>query len=250
MATTELRYSLRTFETLPSTNTWLAEHIDLPHGTVVLAKNQTAGHGRQGRHWHAEPNTSLALSILLKPDADPSALTVMPLVAGVAVAQALQHYNLTPKIKWPNDIWLDGRKVAGILCQLLTDQNGCPSLIVGIGLNVNQKTFPPDIAHIATSMAQVAEHPFNPTYVLEQLLETFRTNYYLWLHHGASYLLDKFIGYDALHHATITVEQGSRTYTGIAQGINPDGTLRLQLPNGTLMAIDSGEAHLIPPSNS
>jgi BirA family biotin operon repressor/biotin-[acetyl-CoA-carboxylase] ligase len=136
-------------ETSASTNDDLRRLGDdgAEEGLVLLALRQTAGKGRRGAAWFSTPGESLAFSILLRP-AEPKALWPrLALSAGLAVAEAVEAFGPAAGIKWPNDVWISGKKVAGILVEAGNDH-----VVVGIGLNVGAMEFPPEIAGIATSL--------------------------------------------------------------------------------------------------
>lgn len=122
-----------------------------PEGLVLLAMRQTGGRGRRGAAWFAPAGQSLAFSILLRPAAPKVLWPRLALAAGLAVAEAMEDFGLSPGIKWPNDIWLGGRKAAGVLVEA-----GADFAVVGIGINVNATEFPEALADVATSMQLAA----------------------------------------------------------------------------------------------
>ena len=126
---------------------------NLSEGAVVIADHQTRGRGRQGRSWHSEPATGLYLSTLLKPNLPPEKLACLTLMAGVATVSAIHQQTSAPaKLKWPNDILLNGKKLAGILCECIAKSGNTPAVIVGIGINLNHTSFPESIKDTATSL--------------------------------------------------------------------------------------------------
>lgn len=140
-------------DTVDSTNDEarrLAER-GMPEGLIVITDHQTKGRGRRGATWFSPPGESLAFSILLKPDVPKAFWPRLALVAGLAVAEALEEFIPLVGIKWPNDVWADGKKIAGILVEA-----GSDFVIVGIGLNVNSLTMPEEVASTATSLALVS----------------------------------------------------------------------------------------------
>lgn len=240
-----MHFTRKYFDLLESTSRHLAglnlaEH---PEGLCIIADAQSDGQGRQGRIWFSPPGENLYFSILLKPAVEPCLAVTLPLLAGICVSQALDSFGLNSQIKWPNDIWVDGRKICGVLCEMQIIDN-VPAVICGIGINVNQRTFPPELQSIATSMVLCTEKTFDREAVLKRFLDVFGINYSLWLKSG----FDLFAGFinarNALQGKTITVTQGNRELSGTAGLINPDGTLALALADGTLVTISSGEAHL------
>src|SRR5437763_5867878 len=117
-------------------------------GTVVVAEEQTAGQGRYGRYWHSEPESGLYVSIVLRPALSSSSLPVLMLALGLATAEAIARAtNMACDIRWPNDVLINDKKVAGILVQL-QDR----FVIAGVGINVNHTGFPPELAAIGTSL--------------------------------------------------------------------------------------------------
>lgn len=125
----------------------------VPDGTVVVADSQAAGRGRRGRAWLDEPGASLLASIVLRPRLDPVRLPGLSLAAGVAVAEALTRAaGVRPRLKWPNDVLVDGRKVAGILLESRFGDTERATTVVGIGVNLTQRVFPAELAQRATSL--------------------------------------------------------------------------------------------------
>jgi BirA family biotin operon repressor/biotin-[acetyl-CoA-carboxylase] ligase len=123
-----------------------------PDGTVVVAEHQTAGRGRRGARWEDEPGASLLLSIVLRPQLPPARLPLLSYAAAVAVAEALTAMTaVVPRLKWPNDVLVGGRKIAGILLE--SRLNATPTVVLGIGVNLGQRRFPPGLAEGATSVA-------------------------------------------------------------------------------------------------
>jgi BirA family transcriptional regulator, biotin operon repressor / biotin---[acetyl-CoA-carboxylase] ligase len=144
--------------------------------TVVIAEAQSAGRGRRGRTWHDEPGASLLTSIILRPRLTPARLPMLSLTAGIAVAEALERVTgLSPRLKWPNDVLVDGRKLAGILLEsrLGTSSLGAaPLVVLGIGVNLAQRAFPAELADRATSVFLASGRRVEPDALLGPLLET------------------------------------------------------------------------------
>ncbi len=179
---------LHTFDSLSSTNEYLVELLaksEPPEGMVVCADNQTAGRGQYGSRWHSAPGENLLVSVLFYPQwlrvADQWLLSeAMALAVRQAVAEATQ---LPVHIKWPNDVYVGGRKVAGLLLQCGLNGASLRYAVVGIGLNVNQRLFPPEVPN-ATSLALVCGRLFDRSAVLKQLLVCVEQSY-LQLRQGA-----------------------------------------------------------------
>ena len=208
-----------------------------PHGTLVTADEQSAGRGRQGRTWTAGPGEALLMSLVVRGLERRDAL--LPLAAAVAVCEACERTaGIECAIKWPNDVWIAGRKVAGILIEGRPQEGWA---VVGIGLNVTTTSFPPELAETATSLALCAgsdpAHSRNASRdsVLATLLESLDA----LLASPADEVLRRWRLRDALRGAPITWNGGRGTAAGITDG----GGLRVETDAGTV-ELDAGEVHL------
>ena len=199
-----------------------------PHGTLVTAAQQSAGRGRQGRTWSAPPGRALLMSLVLR---GPHAL--LPLAAAVAVADVCGE---TAQIKWPNDVLIDDRKVAGILAEG-RPQEGWAVLGIGLNVAVRLEDLPAELHSTATTLG-LAPADVEPTLV--RLLRALERTLAL----GSGPLLDAYRARDALRGRAITWHAG----TGVADGIDGDGRLVVVLPGGGRTALDAGEVHLGPTS--
>jgi BirA family transcriptional regulator, biotin operon repressor / biotin---[acetyl-CoA-carboxylase] ligase len=195
-----------------------------PHGTLVTAGAQSAGRGRQGRTWSAPPGRALLMSLVLR---DPPAL--LPLAAAVAVSEAA---GPRAAIKWPNDVLLDGRKLAGILAEG-RPQEGWAVLGVGLNVAVRPGDLPPELRDTAASLGL---DPGDVEAVLARVLDALQRT--LSLDAGA--VLDAWRDRDALLGREITWSTGR----GRAAGIDGAGRLVVELPGGGRTALDAGEVHL------
>lgn len=204
------------------------------HGTVVLAESQTAGRGRQGRSWIAPPGSALTLSALLRLDRD--RLALLPLTAAVATCEACEAVcDVEARIKWPNDVWLDGRKAAGILIEARPQEGWA---VLGIGLNVNTSAdqFPPELAEIATSLRIAGGDELDRGLVLEALLERLAAH----TSTDATNVLDAYRPRDALRDRPVSWAGGA----GTAGGVDEHGNLVVFTDDGERLTLDAGEVHL------
>ncbi len=267
----EIRRIIRRVDATGSTNADLGCRANtnplLPDGLVLLADVQTAGRGRQGRAWTSPPLSGLTFSILLKPDVTPLRASTLPLVVGLAVAQAVERLlaeesnvesrrskveGRTPRagqlvgLKWPNDIQIDGRKLCGILCEMHAEGERVRHIVAGIGLNVNltEDEMPPEIAAIATSLSIAAGHPFERGEVLDAILLSLGEYYQRWLTRGFDSLRPEISKFDVLRDHPVTIKRGSTTLHGIACGIAEDGALLVRRDDGTIEPVYSGDAHV------
>jgi BirA family biotin operon repressor/biotin-[acetyl-CoA-carboxylase] ligase len=162
-------------DSVPSTNTLVLGREDYlsRHGLVVIARHQTAGRGRLGRVWASLPGAQLQFSVVIHPRLPLAEVPVVALVAGLAVAQALvEALALRPRLKWPNDVLLGGRKVCGILAESKADASGAPRLVVGIGVNCGGTAgdFPPELRGTVTTLAEAGGRPVDNEAVLQAIL--------------------------------------------------------------------------------
>jgi BirA family transcriptional regulator, biotin operon repressor / biotin---[acetyl-CoA-carboxylase] ligase len=201
-----------------------------PHGTLVTADAQTAGHGRQGRAWVTPPGRALACSLVLR---DPPRL--LPMIAALAVADVADRFDQAHRqaqIKWPNDVLLDGRKVAGILAEG-RPQEGWVVLGIGVNVAVAQTHLPPALRTIATTLG------CEPT-DREQALALLLNRIEHWLAATPEQAIDAYRKRDALAGREITWNGGRGTALGIAD----DGRLRVKSTSGDEHLLDAGEVHL------
>jgi BirA family biotin operon repressor/biotin-[acetyl-CoA-carboxylase] ligase len=193
------------------------------HGTLVTADEQSAGRGRQGRVWTAPPRSAVLMSVVLR-ELD----ELLPLSAAVAVCEALPA---EARIKWPNDVWIGGRKVAGILVEGRPQEGWA---VLGIGLNVTTTEFPPELTEIATSL-RLSGVETDTESVLNALLVALAK----WLGAPRDAVLAAWRERDALKGERIGWSGGG----GIAAGIDDSGALLVQTGDG-LVTLDAGEVHL------
>jgi BirA family biotin operon repressor/biotin-[acetyl-CoA-carboxylase] ligase len=205
-----------------------------PDGTVVTAIEQSAGRGRQGRTWSAPPGRALLMSTVVRDLTRRDAL--LPLAVPVAVAHACDEFTGTPcGIKWPNDIWIDGRKLSGILLEGRPQEGWA---VIGIGLNVGtlREEFPEELQDTATSIAIAAGTDPGTEAVLQTILAALEE----WLAASSDAVLDAWRKRDVLLGSTIRWNGGE----GEAVGLDDSGALLVQTREGRV-ALDAGEVHLL-----
>ncbi|MEI7899914.1 MAG: biotin--[acetyl-CoA-carboxylase] ligase [bacterium] len=216
-------------------------------GVVVVAGAQTAGRGRMTRVWFSPQAVNLYFSILLRPAVEPGSAVSLPLVAGLAVVSALTELapETVPRIKWPNDILIGHKKVCGILCEMQAETDCVRHINLGVGVNVNlaREALPEALHSRATSLRIETGRHFSRAVVLATILNRFEPLYDRWCVAGLEPLLGAIGAHDALRGRQITVEQGTHRVSGVANGILPDGALRLVTAQGAV-PVYSGEAHI------
>lgn len=228
-------------ETAASTNDELRGLAEggASEGLVLLALQQTAGRGRRGAVWFSPAGESLAFSIVLRPEEPKALWPRLALAAGLAVAEAVESFGLVAGIKWPNDVWIGQRKVAGVLVEA-----GKDFAIVGIGLNVNSSSFPPEIAEIATSLRieTARDHPRHE--VLAAIIRNFARRS-RQIGTDFEYLLDSVRQRCVLtgHRVSLSTSNGPRQ--GVIDGIAPGGELLLRTETGIERLIQADEVRIL-----
>lgn len=236
-----------TFETIDSTNNcaralagcWAQE------GTVVLAEEQTAGRGRQGRSWFTNPQENLTFSIILRPKLPPDAINLLPLLSAVAIAEAIEaETGLKPQCKWPNDILINGKKACGILLEGSVKSDSVEYVVLGIGINVNQTVFPNDLAQRATSLCTEAGKSFDRVRLFQAVLRALDDRYRTVMKSGFEGILPEWKSRSAMMERPITVSENGNEFSGVVKGIAPDGAL-IVASAGTERTLYAGDVTII-----
>jgi len=210
-------------------------------GDVFTADEQTAGRGRLDHRWHSAPGENLMMSVVV--DATglaPEHVATFPLVVGLAVAEALapRLADRLVGLKWPNDVLVDGRKICGILCERVGDR-----VIAGIGINVNQRTFPAEIAARATSLASLTAVAVLVSDVRDVVLAALARGEAAWRAGGFAALQPAYAARDVLRGRRVGVRQtddDAAPWEGLCAGVQADGTLSV-----AGKAVYAGEAHVL-----
>ena len=215
-----------------------------PHGTIVIAEEQTAGRGRAGRSWTSEKSAGIYCSILLRPLIPPAHAPLLTLVAGLAARDAAaEDLDTLPDIRWPNDLLVGGRKVCGILTEMHAEPDRIHYAVVGIGLNINQSKMPADLADIATSLRIETGKAHSRLELLIRLLRSLDRYYNQFLADGAAPILRRFAevsSYFKGKHVRVTT--ATETFTGTTAGLEPSGVLRVARDDGNgIVAVLSGD---------
>jgi BirA family biotin operon repressor/biotin-[acetyl-CoA-carboxylase] ligase len=219
-----------------------------PEGTVVVAEKQTQGRGRRGRSWFSPPGKGIYTSIVLRPPIPPNEAPKLTLMASVAVAEALMSLtSLKVNIKWPNDILIKGRKVAGILTEISTEMDRIDYVIIGVGVNVNtpRKGLPPDIRHTATSVFMETGKAFPRIALLRAYLEWLEIYYETFKTKGFDPILNRWKHLADIIGRKISVDLMDSVRVGKVLDVDKDGFLILQDRRGTIERIISGDVTLL-----
>ena len=229
-----------------STNAEISRHFSghpSEEGFVVIADCQTGGKGRSGRVWHSAPGTGIYLSMSIQPNFSPEQLPIVTLMAGLATAIAVNKFIPNPaKLKWPNDLLLNDKKIAGVLCEYHASK--VPTVIIGIGINVNHTQFPAEINDIATSLKLETGLETNRTTLIRQLVTQLDFQYSELKNNKVQALIDNWTLHSDLFGKSININKGNQSITGKAIRLDPLGRLVILNKSGKEIALDSGEVRI------
>ncbi|WP_114570974.1 biotin--[acetyl-CoA-carboxylase] ligase [Exiguobacterium flavidum] len=205
--------------------------LEVSEGTLVLCDHQTQGRGQLGRKWLEEKGKGVAMSLILRPDVPIQTAGQLTILAGIALAESLGPL-VEARIKWPNDILVSGKKLAGILTEMQAEADRIGSIIIGIGVNVNHGTFPPEISSRATSLKSLTGSEYKRAEIVARFLNTFESMYTEWLGHGFAPFVERFLRLADRKDELVTLRTRERVLTGILRGITSDGTLLIETEQG------------------
>jgi BirA family biotin operon repressor/biotin-[acetyl-CoA-carboxylase] ligase len=212
-------------------------------GTIVIAESQTCGHGRIGRSWWSPPG-GVYFSVVLRPDLKPAEAVKFTLVAGVSVARAIAKLtNLEPKLKWPNDIIINGKKAGGILTEMNAEMDRINYIVIGIGINVNTRRarFPKEIAGIATSLREECGKKVSRVRLLQEILAQLESFYEDFKLLGFGPIRERWKALSNTIGARVSTSSGGKQTEGEAIDIDGDGALILRKANGALERVIAGD---------
>ena len=230
-------HKLFIYDETDTTNERAKANSDAPEGSVFIAEVQTHGKGSRGRGWVSPRGTGIWHTILLKPDISPLEVSQITLVAGLAVCKAI---GLDAKIKWPNDIVIDGRKVCGILTEMSAEMDMVNYVVCGIGINVNTESFDKEIEHRATSMYIESGVKYRRDEIIARLMNEFEYYYKKFLNDGLNAILDEYKEYCVTIGRNVSVIFKKETVTGTAVDVDENGALVVDTADG-IIRVTSGE---------
>ena len=234
-----------------STNTVALEaaQASSPHGSVWIADEQTAGRGRSDHKWHSTPGDGLYVSVLLRPQIPLQQALWLSLATGLAAQSAITVTGLTPDLRWPNDLLLGKKKCGGILVETSTTPNQVAATlryaVIGIGINLNHTIFPPELQPLATSLRRETGHSWPREQILIQLLSSLEHEIALLEAEvrgspSKINLLARFTAASSWVRGRQVIVEESGGYTGVTDGLDPRGFLRVLGDDGTLHTVLSG----------
>jgi len=231
-------------EKVDSTNTYAKEnyrHFDPEGFTRITADEQTGGRGRLNRTWFSPKGVNIYLTYFFTADKKGGSLNNLAQVFALSIGKVLDQQGLKPQIKWPNDILINGKKIAGILCETV-DLHDRFGVILGAGINVNmEQEMCAQIDQSATSLLVETGKPHEKTPLITALDTFFIKDYHLYRQEGFKPFYNSYNALLTRKGTPITIEQHGDSISGTLHSLNPDGRLNLLLPNGEIKTLSSGD---------
>jgi BirA family biotin operon repressor/biotin-[acetyl-CoA-carboxylase] ligase len=240
-----MNFTILRFDSINSTNTEALNQArrGADEGLCIVAKQQTEGRGRHGRTWISEKDAGLYFSLVLRPKIANKFLPLITLTAAVAVYEVLKKlYALEPDIKWANDVHVNGKKICGILAEMSETKTNL-AIVVGIGINLNSKNFPPELAAIATSIEEETNQTPNTEDLLQSLVQSLSEFYAILIgDEGAKKIRDEWTRRSSYaFEKQVRVNLPDETITGTTCGIEESGALRVRTSNGEIKIVQAGD---------
>lgn len=234
--------NIRYFHELDSTNNYAKEKFEeLEDGSLVISESQTDGKGRLGKNWQSNPGEGIWMSTVLKPDIPVYKAPFLTLVAGAAILNAFRNLGVDAKIKWPNDIVLNGKKICGILTEMVAEVEKVGCVVIGMGINVNTMLFPGELSEKATSLKKEG-FEVKKSDIIREIMHEFEKLYIPYIEYGSR---DEIIGVCRKHSVligkdvyVIKKEHREKVY---CMDISDDGNLIVKHVDGEIEEIISGE---------
>ena len=226
-----------------STNLWIKRLAKegASEGTLALAEFHSAGRGRLGRSWEVPEGTSVMMSILLRPKFEPQYAPTLTLVMGMAVAKAVKNLGFDVSIKWPNDVVVSHKKICGILTEMGVRDGKIDYAVIGVGINVNIREFPEEMADKATSLYLESGKEFDRSQIPGLVMEAFEKYYEKFAATcDLSGLKEEYESILANYNQPVRV-LAKEPYEGVARGITDGGELLVEKTDGTIVAVSAGE---------
>ena len=226
-----------------STNLWIKRLAKegASEGTLALAEFQSAGRGRLGRSWEVPEGTSVMMSILLRPKFEPQYAPTLTLVMGMAVVKAVKNLGFDVSIKWPNDVVVSHKKICGILTEMGVRDGKIDYAVIGVGINVNIREFPEEMADKATSLYLESGKEFDRSQIPGLVMEAFEEYYEKFAATcDLSGLKEEYESILANYNQPVRV-LAKEPYEGVARGITDGGELLVEKTDGTIVAVSAGE---------
>ncbi len=237
-------------ESVDSTNSEAERQLaaNCPVPLVILAGAQTQGRGRRGRVWHSPAAGNLYSTFVFRPELEPGRMQDFTLWMGLNICELVANFcKIVPGLKWPNDLFVNGRKAGGMLTEARIDADQIRELVFGLGLNLNVQAqdLPRELEHTAISLAEASGAPVDLNRFAAALIGRVLAAYSQFVEGGYQEKFEElWLRYDVLRGRPVTVIQGTRTVKGVATGIDKEGSLLLRLENGRTERFRAGEVTL------
>ena len=227
-----------------STNEWIKRlsQNGAPHGTLAVTEFQLAGKGRLGRSWQAGAGSSVMMSLLLRPDFEPQNASMLTLVMGISVAQAIEKLGIDVSIKWPNDVVVSRKKICGVLTEMRLDGMKIRDVIIGTGINVDQEYIEQDLQDKATSLYLETGKHYERTDLISLVMEAFEENYEKFIQTcDLSEMLNEYNRLLANRDQQVRILDQKEPWEGTAMGINEQGELLVKDREDRIRTVRAGE---------
>ena len=237
--------SLQVYDVTDSTNVRARQQAEegAPEGHLVVADMQSAGRGSRGRSWDSPRGTGIFMSLILRPQVLPQQAAMVTLTAAYSIVSVLREdYGIRAGIKWPNDVVLNRKKVVGILTEMRAETDMIHYIVTGIGINVNMKRFPEELSDKATSLWIETGKRYSRAQMAARILNRLEPVYEMYVRTGdLSFLQDSYNEMLINRGQEVRVIGRGTEFSGIAEGIGPDGGLRIRREDGQVQTVYSGE---------
>ncbi len=213
------------------------------HGSLVIADMQTAGRGRSGKSWSSPPGANVYFTLILKPRLAPEKAFMLTPVMALAVAEGISRScGIEPRIKWPNDIVMDGKKVCGILAEMSAEKGSVRYVVIGVGINVGQQDFPAEIADVATCLRKECGRDVSRQELVLEIMRAFEEYYEIFAEsEDLSGLTERYNGLLVNIGRRVRVLDPAGEYEGKAKGVDERGRLLVETEDGSIRQVYAGE---------
>ena len=234
-------HSVEVLESVDSTNDYAKKKAkELVDGSVIISLEQVKGKGRRGRSFHSGKGDGIYLSIILKPGFEPAKAPFITSIAGAALVNTFNKFNIQTKVKWPNDVLINCKKVAGILTEMSADMEFIEYIVLGVGINVSGLEFPNELKNIATSL-KLEGYDVKKLSIIWQFIYEFELLYNLYLNENTSEVVNILRNNSSVIGKQINVHYMNEIESAIAVDINNQGALIIKTQEGEVKELSSGE---------
>ena len=238
-------HSVEVLESVDSTNDYAKKKAkELVDGSVIISLEQVKGKGRRGRSFHSGKGDGIYLSIILKPGFEPAKAPFITSIAGAALVNTFNKFNIQTKVKWPNDVLINGKKVAGILTEMSADMEFIEYIVLGVGINVSGLEFPSELKNIATSL-KLEGYDVKKLSIIWQFIYEFELLYNLYLNENTSEVVNILKNNSSVIGKQINVHYMNEVESAIAVDINNQGALIIKTQEGEVKELSSGEISIL-----